>query len=502
MNNSLFPNALFQPKDYGGLVTDNIFYSLYQKEPELLQNMLIHIYDQTTVRSMINFYHSFPVYEVAEENAFYRWKIKGKEGKNLPLIDCETMNGDSVSGGTFPAQIGANREQFWLVFNENYFSNTEVIKGETDDYHFLIKETLEEAGKFKHRVELVNDDLTLQVPAEYLALNKRFTRSHGLTPSTLSYEGARPNFTSDFMMQNRLSQCRIEYDVPGNMIEQGRNYPLKFGFEFQGQKTAMWINYVDLVVSWMAEDFMTKGAIYGKKNWKPDGTFLNFDDKNKFEIASGSGLFEQIAPGNRHWYNNFDLDNVIDMALDMSIGKIDRTKRKLRIVTGERGAIEIHKAIDAKQSNQWTLVLDGLGIVNKTKNGNLGSTNTFGAGMQYNEYRSYNGIELQVEIADFMDDDTYFPQLHPEGKGIAESHRMIIMGFGGEPGIYRTKVKGLEDIHAVVSGIRDPWSVGGKGHMKQAASKVDGYTPICMKTGGMLLTDPTKIIDLRLNVAV
>ena len=439
---NLLPLQVYQATDFNGLVTDNHFYSLYQQKPQLISNVIKSIYRTNLSGKLREFVDRFPVEEVEQENGFYQWMLKGQEDKNIPLIDAETLDGKSILAGDFPAAIGANRQRFYLIFNEGLFEATNVLKGETDDFHFLVKQALEEGGRFKYEVELINDNENLSVPIQDLLVGTRFSKFYGATPSTLSYQGAKPYFTSPWTMQNRLSQMRMQYEVPGNMIEKGKNEPLEFGFTKGGVQEKVWINYQDMVAHHQCEEMFARMMLYGKKNWTGTQTkYLNFDDKTAFPIEAGAGFFEQIAPSNRHYYNTYDLDWHMELVLDMSIGKIGRDKRHIHILTGEWGAMEIHKQIEAKGASRWTVISDSL-IYKKTKDTNLGHSNTLGYGYQFNEYEYYNGIKLTVEILDFLDDDIYFPRRHPDGKGIVESHRMITMGFGGEAGIKRVRAKG------------------------------------------------------------
>jgi hypothetical protein len=48
--------------------------------------------------------------------------------------------------------------------------------------------------------------------------------------------------------------------------------------------------------------------------------------------------------------------------------------------------------------------------------------------------------------------------------------------------------------------MRDPFSAGGKGQPKMVASPIDGYEVHFQKWGGMMIEDPTKVVDLRLLV--
>ncbi len=47
---------------------------------------------------------------------------------------------------------------------------------------------------------------------------------------------------------------RFEYEVPGNMINEGKNYPLEFSFPgLDGKQEKVWINYLDMVAMYQAE---------------------------------------------------------------------------------------------------------------------------------------------------------------------------------------------------------------------------------------------------------
>lgn len=500
----LLPLQKYEAKDYNGLVTDNHFYSLYQQEPELISTVIKTIYKTNLQGKLREFVNRFPVKEVEQENGFYNWMLQGQQEKNLPLVDAETIDGRTVSGGTFPANIGANGQRFYMIFDEPLFEETNVLKGETDDYHFLVKKAMDAGSRYKVEVELVTDNVNLTVPVEELAINKRFSKFYGLVSSTLSYQGGKPSFSSPWRMENRMSTMRMQYEVAGNTINKGKNEPLKFGFKTKdGQEVAAWINYQDMVADHQGQEMFARMLLYGKKNWTSDHQYLNKDDKTKYAIESGSGFFEQIAPSNVHYYNSYDLDWHLEMLLDMGVGKIERGSRTIHLLTGEWGAIEISKQIQAKRGTQNITIIQDRFLDSNSNPRNIGGMNTKATmEPQWNEYQWYNGIRLIVEIMEFFDDDVFFPQKHPNGRGIAESHRILALDYGGEAGIYRVKPKGVPDSNwGYINGMRDPFSPAGKGASpKQMASPIDGYEVHRQLWGGMMVEDPTKIVDLRLLV--
>ena len=497
----LLPLQKYAAVDYNGLVTDNHFHALYQQKPELISNVIKSIYKTNLQGKLREFVDRFPVKEVEQENGFYNWMLQGQHDKNLALVDAETIGGLTISAGTFPANVGSNGERFYLIFDEPLFEETNVLRGESDAYHYLVKKSMDAGSRYKVEVELLTDDSATSVPSDELAVSTRFSKFYGATPSTLSYQGAEPYYSSPWRMENRPSTLRMQYEVAGNTINKGKNEPLEFGFNYKGEKESMWINYQDLVAHHQLEEMFARMCLYGKKNWTSDHKYLNKDDKTKYAIESGAGFFEQIAPSNVHYYNTYDLDWHLEMLLDMGVGKLERGKRVIHLLTGEFGAIEISKQIEAKRGNQVTIVSDKF-LDKNTAAGSIGGSNTKGTMQpQYNIYQWYNGVEIRVEILDFFDDDVYFPQRHPDDLGIVESHRILALDYGEDAGIYRIKPKGVPEYNwGYIPGMRDPYSAGGAKQPKHISSSIDGYEVHFQKWGGMMIEDPTKVVDLRLLV--
>jgi hypothetical protein len=494
----LLPLQRYEAIDYNGLVTDNHFHALYQQKPELISSVIREIYKTNLQGKLREFVNRFPVKEVEQENGFYNWMLQGQHDKNLPLSSAETIAGTTISTGN----VGANGERFNLIFAENIFEEGNVLRGESDEYHLLVKKVSDAGSLTKVEVELVTDSAAKSVPADELATGTRWSKFYSLSPSTLSYQGSSPYFTSPWRMENRPSTLRMEYKVPGNVINKGKNEPLEFGFQYKGQTESIWINYQDMVAHHQCEEMFSRMLMYGKKNWTNDHKYLNKDDKTKYAIESGAGFFEQVAPSNVHYYNSYDLDWHLEMLLDMGVGKIERGKRTIHLLTGEFGAIEISKQIQAKRGQLNVTVIQDRFLDSNSKPGNIGGGNTKATQQpQYNVYEWYNGVRIMVEILDFFDDDVYFPKQHPDGKGIVESHRILALDYGEEAGIYRVKPKGVPDYNwAYIPGMRDPFSPAGKGSPKLVASPIDGYEVHMQKWGGMMIEDPTKVVDLRLSV--
>jgi len=492
----------YQQLDYRGLITDQHLHSLYMQKPELISNAIKQLYETNLSMSYMNFVEKFPVETVDQENGFYEWMLQGQHERNYVLMDTEDSSGNLQSDGSLTGNVGKNQAQFYVHFSEDFADVHDVLLGEQEYVKLLIhSKEPGNGGGTKYRVEMLTDDVTNSIPVDdELFRGAKFSKDYNIQNSTLSYTGSRPSFSSPFRMQNRLSMLRMEYEVPGNMIEKGKNEPLEFNFAFpDGSQEKSWINYQDMMAKIQCDNMFARMLLYGQKNWGDDKKYLNRDEKTNFSIEAGEGLFNQIAPGSIHYYNSYDLDWHMELLLDMGVGKLERGKRTITIGTGEFGAYEIHKQIQAKAS-AWTILQMDPGFLRKTGAGNTGSANTFGFGGQWNEYEYVNGVRLKVEIIPFFDDDVRFKTRHPDGnRGLVESHRMIAFDYGGESGIKRVVPKSGDEAWGYIPGLRNPFSPGGKGKLQTIASEVDGYKVVMAKWGGIKVEDPTKIVDLRFN---
>lgn len=107
---------------------------------------------------------------------------------------------------------------------------------------------------------------------------------------------------------------------------------------------------------------------------------------------------------NTMYYNDFSLKLIEDALYELSHAKLSMGERYFVIKTGERGALQFHKAI-LKTISGWTQFIfngDQLKVIEKT-NTNLHSTG-LSAGFQFVEYKAPNGVRVKVEVDAWYDD--------------------------------------------------------------------------------------------------
>ena len=170
-------------------------------------------------------------------------------------------------------------------------------------------------------------------------------------------------------------------------------------------------------------------------------------------------------------------------------------ERTFVIKTGERGAIQFHKAILNTVSGwtQFTLNGDALNIVEKTQS-NL-HVNSLAAGFQFVEYRAPNGVRVKVEVDSFYDDPVQNKIQHPLG-GPASSYRYDIMDIGSmdQPNIFKCQIKGMPEVRGYESGFRNPFT--GEVNIQYMSHDEDSATIHKMATFGVCVLDPTRTMSL------
>ena len=475
------------PKDWTGLTTDNHLGALYMQQPQLVSEVIEHIYKVNLGGDdVVSFINQFPVMYIDDDVPF-DWLLQGADEKNIPLLGAYKSD-----YSTAPTKAGIARTPFFMEFGERLFEFSDVIVGEHTELYRLrvISDPVARGTSWMYEVQLITGDDNLFVPSTELEAGKRWSKEYSQVAQTLSKRGGGIMHTSPFRMRNWLSMIRKQYTVPGNMIRKGENKPLAFSWVDQdGKKITSWLGKLD----W---DFLTQFRrerarllMYGDANKMPDGTFGNVDE-NGYEIRSGYGLYPQVAPSNIFGYNTFDLDHISEIALGLSVGKLPEDQRRFVLSTGEYGAYQFHKAVEEK-AGWWTPNFTSDRI--KMANGKMSYSG------QFLKYVFVNGIEFEVMIDPMLDNPVRNKIQHPDG-GLASSREYNLWDFGtagGEPNIQRIALKGDEEIYKYIPGMRDPFSpYNNLTKPGMAATSVDGYEVHKMCIAGVRVKNPMRTMRI------
>ena len=256
----------------------------------------------------------------------------------------------------------------------------------------------------------------------------------------------------------------------------------------------MWMHNVDWEVEQQFSEYKNNALAFGTSNRNANGEYMNFG-KSGNVIKTGAGLFEQMEVANTMYYNTFSLKLLEDALYELSAAKLDFGDRYFLIKTGERGAIQFHKAVLNVVSGWTQFVLDNssMGVVEKTQS-RLHS-NSLSAGFQFVEYKAPNGVRVKIDVDPFYDDPVRNKILHPLG-GVAMSYRYDIMYIGtmDQPNIFKCKIKGDNEYRGYQWGLRNPFT-GQKGNPYMSFDE-DSAVIHRMATLGICVLDPTRTMSL------
>lgn len=482
----------YGPKDWQGLTTKNHLGKVFLRNPIIVSDTIDRLFDMELGDDLDRFMDQFPYIELNEDEEF-EWMLQGSEYKNVPLVEAYDEAGNAPGDAGFE-RPGVGLTTFFVVFQERFFEATDLIIGEdTEAYQLRVKDVKPKGTDWEYEVQLVTGDYQLFVPIAELRPGVRWSKEYSLVEQTLSKRGGTVSHTSPFKMRNRCSMIRKEYEVPGNMIESGKNQPVAWKWKTEKGKTeTLWINYLDW--KFMKEFKREKSILtmYAQSNKGEDGTYSNFGDSG-YEIKQGAGLLAQVAPSNVFYYNDFSLDYLGEILLQLSIGKLKEDSRKFVLGTGEYGYYVFHKALE-ERGLQFS--------ANNAGNRVSGTGNNLKLQGQFVEWGFINGIEVGLMKIPHFDDPVREKKIHPDG-GLVKSREFLIMDFGsqeGKPNIQKVKVKGAEMMYRYIPGLRDPFSAGGKGSPEIAASSVDGYKVMVGAICGVKVHNPLRMARLIPNV--
>jgi hypothetical protein len=479
-------NALQEttPTDWSGLTTDNHLYNIFAIDVQKASDLVTLIHQINNGMDLDTYLSQFPVLTLDSDEDF-RWMLQGNSRKNVPLIRAE-INGTAVTATDKPG-IGGSR--FTLVFAENYFSDTDMIVGEKNERYpvRILAEPLFVGSEIHYECELFTNDPDLFIPYDELIYGKRFSKEWNPVERTLSSKGGTVNYTSPFSMINAFSMVRMEDTRPGNMIAK----PVSFSWKVKGKTYTTWMQYADYEFESQFRESISRALMFATSNKTSDGLYLQ-RGKSGYEIRQGAGIKQQMDSTNVAFFNEFDIEWLTEMMLDMSVNKLTKDERKFTLRTGEWGMVDFSRALE-----DYTAYYTPLMVQQRVEW--LGE-NTLEFRGQFLSFKGPQGIDVSLQHEPMNDDPVRNKILHPNG-GLAESRVYYILDMGtsnGGPNIQKVKSRTNGDIRALVPGLRsNPFAPTLQGGFALAANPVDGYSIHRMETFGSKITDPTRTASFR-----
>lgn len=479
-----------------GLTKENHLGSIFQLAPQKATNLMVQLLAFYRGKTLDTFLNQFPTREF-EDDSEYTWDAIGSSRRNIPLLEARDENGTPVTENS--GMVGVGTTPFYLVFGEDQFADGEYIVGNLNEiYQFrILGDPGMEGTNAVYKVELAGGN-TLGCPAERLLAGERFSKEAAFVEKELSRKVGDLRFSSPVSMRNEWSTIRKQYKVPGSMLNKKLAVGIPITKETNGRYTktvaTMWMHNVEWQFEQEFSEEKNNALAFGRSNRNSNGEYMNFG-KSGNPIKTGAGLFEQMEVGNTMYYNTFSIKLIEDALYELSATKLDMNDRYFLIKTGERGAIQFHKAVLQTVSGwtQFTLNGDQLGIVEKTQS-NLHS-NALSAGFQFVEYKAPNGVRVKIDVDPYYDDPVRNKIQHPNG-GPAFSYRYDIMYIGtmDQPNIFKCKIKGQDEFRGYQWGLRNPYT----GQMGNPYMSFDEDSAIYhrMATFGICVLDPTRTMSI------
>lgn len=480
-----------------GLTLENHLGAIFQTAPQKASNLMVKLLAYYRGKTLETFLSKFPTKEFEDDTEYY-WDIIGSTQRNIPLVEARDEDGTVITAAS--ANVGAGTAPFYLVFGEDWFADGEFIVGNLNElYQFrILGNARMEGSNAVYKVELAGGNST-GCPSERLLAGERFSVEAAYVEKELSRKVGDVRFASPVSMRNEWSVVRIQHKVPGSMLNKKLAVGIPMVSETADHKIVSkvadkWMHNVEWEVEQQFQDYKNKALAFGRSNRNGNNEYTNVG-KSGGVIKTGAGIFEQSEVANTMFYNKFSLGLLEDALYELSAAKLDFGDRYFVINTGERGAIQFHKAVLTTVSGWTQFVLDNssLKVVEKTQS-NLHS-NALSAGYQFVEYKAPNGVRIKVNVDPFYDDPVRNKILHPDG-GVAMSYRYDIWYIGtmDQPNIFKCKIKGENELRSYQWGLRNPFT----GQMGNPYMSFDEDSAIIhrMATLGACVLDPTRTMSI------
>ena len=473
---------------------------LFGLEPQKANSMMVNLLAFNYGRTLDTLLSKYPTKQFDDDTEYY-WDVVGSARKNIPLVEARaSMNGNAITKND--AMVGANKAPFYLVFNEPWFYDGEVIVGNYNEIYPMrvLGDPVEEGANYVYKVEIFGTNTT-GIPDERLLAGEKFSTEYAPVERGLSRKVGGIHHATPSTMRNEWSQIRITHKVAGDML----NKKIAAGIPIvrDGKKVVetMWMHNVEWELERTFNDYKNNVMAFGTSNRNSNGEYMDFGKSGEV-IRTGAGLFEQMEVANTHYYSTFDISLIEEILYGLSAGKLGFGERTFILKTGEMGAIQFHKAV-TREISGWTVFQlngDNLGVVKKTNAAFSGPTQALAAGFQFVEYYAPNGVHVKLDVDPFYDDPVR-NKIQINGKpAMSYRYDLFDMGTMDQPNIFKCQIKGNPDYRGYQWGLRNPFT-GQMGNPYMSYDE-DSATFHRMATLGICILDPTRTMSLIPNVLI
>lgn len=442
----------------GTVTKDNHIYGLFRSNPQMASDVMTVLMSSMHLPTLDTYLSKeVPVREYEDDSELF-WDVVTSSRRNISLVEARRADGTVVTADD-DANVGIGFEPFYLVFPVDWFALGEVLWGELNEvYPMIVKEEGRQEGtNTVYLVEPFGAQGADGIPVSELLAGKRFSWAYAPVEENFSRKVGDVRFSSPITMRSDWQRVRLQHKIGGKEIGKRLAANIPVSREVNGKmQTAMASRWM-LAVTWKIEEtwneYKNNALDRGVSTRMDNGEYSNFG-LSGLANRQGSGFRQQQAAGNQTYYTKFSIGLIEDALYGISAGKLDFSKRKFVVRTGERGAILFSKAAKQEMSG-WIPLYGGTSNVPYVKSGastEFAPNGVSVSDLQVTKWISANGLEVTLMIDSSKDDIQTNKIMHPLG-GTAESYRFDIFYASDEeqPNVQKCVVKGQPELRGLAA---------------------------------------------------
>lgn len=485
----------------GTVTKENHLYGLFRANPQMASDVMTVLMSSMHLPTLDTYLsREVPVREYEDDSELF-WDIIGSSRRNIPLIEARRANGDVVTAGS--ANVGIGFEPFYLVFPTDWFAIGEVLWGNLNEvYPVIVKEAgRAEGANTVYLVEPYGANGGNGIPAERLLAGERFSWGYAPVEDNFSRKVGDVRFSSPVTMRGDWQRVRLQHKIGGKEIGKRLSANIPVSREVNGKMQTAIASRWMLNVTWKIEEtwneYKNNALDRGVSTRLENGEYSNFG-LSGLANRQGSGFREQQAAGKQLYYTKFSIGLIEDALYGISAGKLDFSKRKFVLRTGERGAILFSREAK-KEMSGWLPLYGGTSAqpyITKGPNTDFAQNGVTISDLQVTRWMSANGLEVTLMIDSSKDDVQTNKIMHPLG-GTAESYRFDIFYASDEeqPNVQKCVVKGQPELRGYQWGpFFNPFT--GDANNASASFDEDAAVVHYKATLAIVIYDPTRCISL------
>lgn len=357
------------------------------------------------------------------EYEVFRWYLEGSEDCAARSMGNRNPEGDA---------LGLNGTEFEIVLTEKWYSVSEIITGEDENYPLEILDYLGYDNGHVYKVKLATDS-NIEFPAYLLDDYREFTKGYNINNIEFTRARGGQRYSDRFRMESQIGFFGQEIMVTDKVYrEDARTKTMKH----DGDYLAVPFKTIDPSTGkakthnkfmMMAQYKMYEELEMSKEYALWLGQKYTSNDENGYVKRMGPGLRQQLADGWIKKYSGGLTEKMLqEYLMDIFFSRLSQGDRKVRVMTGTGGSLMFHDLLAAAAGSFLTVDTH---YVKSTPSGPTSNNLQYGA--QFTKYIGPEGIEIEIWYNPLYDSLKYSKRKHPFYKDRPiDSYRMTFLDFG------------------------------------------------------------------------